>query len=333
MLEADQAGQVFLRQDTKIEPLCCRWYAWSHLISPVQQALNVAFRQLPLLQSFVASPAVHEAAARDPKLKGGSFVDLTSREVPLVRALMQDMTRRCARLLQFARDLVSFDRQLQASAKGQNVDRLYDNLPPMLAGVTELTYDLNYHPAMRIIEELLYDDSHGRVATQELAFFRGRDEDRKFFLNTPRLDSSALFVVPIPFSHSCIELVARSRLEPIRFSDLPGQLNLEPQARARLREQFTCDEPVRRQPEYHGEDVRVRYFGHACVLLQTSRVSILVDPLFGWDADEAGHKLVFGDLPDHIDYVFLTHNHHDHFSPEVLLQLRGRIGQILVPRN
>jgi hypothetical protein len=59
----------------------------------------------------------------------------------------------------------------------------------------------------------------------------------------------------------------------------------------------------------------------------------LIDPVVAWDRDTDVARLTFADLPDFIDYVFLTHNHQDHVCPEVLLQLRERIGTILVPRN
>ena len=57
------ATQAFLKPDVKIELLVGRWFAWPHLISPVQHAMNIAFRHLPLMQSFVANPQVHVAAA------------------------------------------------------------------------------------------------------------------------------------------------------------------------------------------------------------------------------------------------------------------------------
>ncbi|MFC5743639.1 MBL fold metallo-hydrolase [Dyella tabacisoli] len=324
--------QLYLAASTKIEPLCSKWYAWSHLVSPVQRALNVTFRQLPLLRSFIASPAVHEVATSDSTLMGGSFVHLRKNDLPAVRALVQEMTARCASLIRFAEDLLNFDRQLQATATGANIDHLYESLPPALAGALEITYDLNNHPTLRVIEELLYDSDLSGIDTQALAFSRTRDEQRKFFLNTPRVDEAERFIVPTPFAAGSLSLLAGSRVRPTAFAELVESLGIEPASEARFREFFTPHAPVRNAPQYRGDDVRLRYFGHACVLLQTSTVSILIDPLFAWD-EESGDKLVFNDLPDFIDYVFLTHNHHDHFSPEVLLQIRDRIGRILVPRN
>ena len=330
---ASDIEPVYLMERTKIEPLCCRWYAWSHVISPMQLALNVAFRQLPLLRSFLANPGVHESACKDTKLLGGSFVHLSKSESGAVRELVSDITNRCASLIQLAQDFLAFDKQLQASAKGANVDHFYELLPQTLAGLTEITYDLNNHPTLRILEELLYNTPLDGVQTQELALSKIADENRKFFLNTPRLNSPGQLVITMPFADEAVNTLARSRIEALPFSDIAQQLRLPAEVRPRLREFFSTAKPPRNDPTYAGDEVRVRYFGHACVLIQTASVSILIDPLFAWENDETGGRLVFSDLPDFIDYVFVTHNHHDHFSPEVFLQLRDRIGTILVPRN
>jgi hypothetical protein len=45
----------------------------------------------------------------------------------------------------------------------------------------------------------------------------------------------------------------------------------------------------------------------------------------------APDRFTFADLPAHIDYVLLTHNHQDHVLLETLLALRPCIGQICVP--
>jgi hypothetical protein len=60
---------------------------------------------------------------------------------------------------------------------------------------------------------------------------------------------------------------------------------------------------------------------------------VLIDPMFAFDRPQDGGGLTFHDLPDFVDYVFISHFHHDHFCPEHLLQLRGRVGRFLVPRN
>lgn len=62
VVNASAALPVFLKPDVKLEPLVCRWYAWSYLIGPAQLALHITYRILPLLESFATNPAVHIGA-------------------------------------------------------------------------------------------------------------------------------------------------------------------------------------------------------------------------------------------------------------------------------
>ncbi|WP_266157606.1 MBL fold metallo-hydrolase [Dyella silvatica] len=329
----DASVPVFLDSNVKIEPLTFRWYAWSHLVSPVSLALNLAYRYLPMLKSFIANPGVHEAAAKNPKMLGGSFLELRQQDIGQVRALQQTMLQQGAALLGFADDLLALDRQLHKTETGFSLDHLYSKLPASLAGMVEAGYDLNNRSSLRIAEELAYHDAQLSVPAQEIGFSRTRDDMRNFFLNTPRLETQERLILPAAFAHACFDLLSASRITPVPFGELADALGADAAVRERLRGYFQLEPPPRNAPEFHGEGVRLRYFGHACVLIQSNEVSILVDPFLTWDRDDAEGRLTFHDLPDHIDYVFFTHNHQDHFSIEALLQLRNRIGTILVPRN
>jgi L-ascorbate metabolism protein UlaG (beta-lactamase superfamily) len=78
----------------------------------------------------------------------------------------------------------------------------------------------------------------------------------------------------------------------------------------------------------------MRYFGHACILVETKDVSILVDPLisyYGYESTVDHFSDI--DIPDIIDYVLITHNHQDHILFETLLPLRHKIRNIIVPRS
>src|SRR5882724_1676789 len=99
MIEPQKDVNVFLRSDTKIEPLSCGWYTWGHLLPPIQHALNIAFRQLPLLRSFVANPSIHAAATMDPTLLGAPFIQLQKEDVPRISALAADTAGRCGDLI------------------------------------------------------------------------------------------------------------------------------------------------------------------------------------------------------------------------------------------
>jgi L-ascorbate metabolism protein UlaG (beta-lactamase superfamily) len=86
--------------------------------------------------------------------------------------------------------------------------------------------------------------------------------------------------------------------------------------------------------KYNGSNVRMRYFGHACILIETKDLSILVDPLisyYGYESDVSHFSDM--DLPDSIDYVLITHNHQDHILLETLLPLRHKVKNIIIPRT
>jgi L-ascorbate metabolism protein UlaG (beta-lactamase superfamily) len=330
----DAYDRVFLRSNVKVEPLSFRWYVWSHLLSPVSYALNLTHRYLPMMKSFISNPAIHEAASRDPLLIGGAFIDLQASEVSKVRNLLFDTMKRAAYFINLAEDLGTLDRQLQREATGFRLDDIYERLPSTLRGLVEATYDLNNHPSIRVIEQLACNEGKLNLAsTQEICLSDVRDEDRKFFLNTPRMDSTGGVVVSLPFIDRRLDLIAAGRIQPISFTELAESLRIGAATRSRFREFFTTNPPLRNDPDYRGDGVRIRFFGHACALLQTSDVSVLIDPFVTWDRNSLEHRLTFDDLPDFVDCVFLTHGHQDHFSAELLLQLRNRIGRILVARN
>jgi L-ascorbate metabolism protein UlaG (beta-lactamase superfamily) len=109
-----------------------------------------------------------------------------------------------------------------------------------------------------------------------------------------------------------------------------------PQSKQQLFQSFfTTTPPLRSEDRnYHGEGIRIRYFGHACILVQTKSVSILFDPVISYPikADNIP-RYTLSDLPDSIDYVVITHNHQDHVMFETLLQLRHKIRHIVFPTH
>jgi L-ascorbate metabolism protein UlaG (beta-lactamase superfamily) len=323
---------VFLRPEVKVEPLVCGWYAWVHLISPVQHALNITYRHLPLLQSFEKNPDVHFAASSDPSLFGGPFVDLPPEAVPEVQRLIEQTQQRCSRLIQLAQDLKRLDRSLQESAKGYSLDELYSAIPESLSGLVEFLYDINNHPRLRFHEALVYDEYLDSSA-QQISLSLTQEEKRPFFMTTPRVDSPECVVLPIPFADSRVDRLASLRTQPAPLAEIAETLGVPAARRATLDKMFTTEPPPKASSKPHGDEISVRYFGHACVLMQSATTSVLVDPMFCVETEKADGRLTLYDLPEHIDYVVLSHSHHDHCSPEILLQLRHRIGRIVVPGN
>ncbi|MCF2529262.1 Rieske 2Fe-2S domain-containing protein [Yinghuangia soli] len=82
----------------------------------------------------------------------------------------------------------------------------------------------------------------------------------------------------------------------------------------------------------------VHFYGHACIYVQTPDVSLVVDPWFTrrgaflstWHQFPRNDQLDLEPLRA-ADYVFLSHEHRDHFDPEFLRTLRPDT-KILIPR-
>jgi L-ascorbate metabolism protein UlaG (beta-lactamase superfamily) len=323
---------VYLRPEAKLEPLVCRFYAWPHLIAPAQLALHIAFRFVPLLRSFIDNPGVHLAASADPNLYGGPFVDLGADDLPRVSALLADIESRCAPLLTLAHDLRALDARLQQEATGQGVGAFYAELPASLRGLVEVLYDQNHRPALRLFERLLAD-AYDLAETQEIMLTLADEGDRPFFMSTPRVERPGNMFFAMPFTDPRIDALAEMRSRPAAFARIAALFGIEGDMHEQFQRYFTRTAPPDRKREVPAPGrVRVRYFGHACVLVETAETSFLFDPMLALEPLGDG-RLCLSDLPEQIDYVVLSHPHQDHFNPEMLLQLRSRIGQVVVPRN
>jgi len=328
----DPSETVYLSPEVKLEPLVCRWYAWPHLLSPVQLALHVTYRLLPLLQSFAGNPMVHVAANRDPKMYGGPFMSLKESDAPAVRALAKDTTATCAALITLAQDLHELVAGLPERASGYSFNDFYGALPASLKGLVEFLYDVNNQPSVRLFEPLVYAE-HRSVALQEVMLHRIGEHDRSFFMSTPRLQPPDSLSFKMKFSDKRIDALSLSRMQPASLRELAALLEVKEADLPLFRSFFT---PTAPQPKdlacYGGDGVRMRFFGHACVLFQTRDVAVLFDPCFALEPHDDG-RFTMADLPDFIDHVVLTHSHQDHFNVEMLVQLRHRIGRVVVPRN
>jgi L-ascorbate metabolism protein UlaG (beta-lactamase superfamily) len=323
---------LYLRQDTLAEPLVNRWYATSYLISPMTAPMMVANAHLPTLRSFVAAPMVHVSALKNPEMQGGNYIDYGPERVDDIKALIATTQTVQAPLLRFADAVKQLDHMLAMEGKGFSLEPLYPRIPPALKGYVELTYDLQSQPAMRFIEGLLYRSPVYQRETQAMALSPYPGDVRPFVLSTPRLDNPDLLLVQQPFDSPAWNDFFRARLCPTSPAALAEKLSIAPADRARFDALFTPEPPAPREP-YTGDGVRVRYFGHACVLLETAQTSVLVDPQVSYPNPAGAARFTSHDLPAQIDYVMFTHDHHDHVMFETLLPLRHRIRNVVVPKS
>lgn len=323
---------LFLKGHTKVEPLVDQWYAWSQLIPPATFARNITERHLAIMDSYIAAPQVHASAVKNPKMLGGPFVDYDGGRVDEIRALRDATVHRRAELIRLSQSLVKLSDLLESKARGHSLHPLYPLVPDQLRGYVELNYDKQDRPSFRLLEPLLYESRFYDSSAQTLMLSNITGDDRPFVLSTPRLPAEGHLHLEVPFDDPRIDLLFRTKTEPRSWRALCDLFPLDGDARALFRSFFTTDAPAPYQP-YDGPGLRWRYFGHACILIETAGISMLFDPVLSYTYESEISRYTYADLPDRIDYVLITHNHLDHMLFETLLQLRHKIGAIVVPRN
>lgn len=322
-----------LRRDLIVEPLIGGWYAWLLLLSPLSRALLLARQQLPLLESFMREPQLHAAALANPQMAGGPFVDLPAAAQPAVRELAARTRARCAEQLALAEQWIEFNEQLLDEAVGDSLAPLWSRVPVALDGVLSLAYDTADQPVLRVFEALLYDDPLYDRGAQSIELYCADADARSFVLSTPRLRSEERLRVGLPFDDVRLDrlFAARGRaLDELERDELAEELGLDRVAFARMFE-LAMSEPAL-EPEPRPASPRVRYLGHACVLIEDRETTLLVDPLIPSAGSSEVPRLCYEQLPARIDYALITHGHQDHLVLETLLQLRGRIETVVVPR-
>lgn len=323
---------VYLKPNVALDPLYQQWYAWPHLISPATAAMNVLNRHVRIMDSFIQAPSIHQRFARNPKLIGGPFMGHEAARVDEVRAL-RDRTRRDQKhMIEFAEAIEELRQLLRHDAHGYSLDQLYQHVPQPLRGYVELFYDLDNHPAFRFFESLLYRSRYYDISAQSIALYLIEQHKRSFVLSTPRLADDGALHLHIPFSHPGLDTLFRMRDHPGSYAHVRELLEITAVQEPAFRILFT-DKPPSPRVALPRADVRVRYFGHACLLLEADGVSFLTDPVISPGGDAEVSRETYTDLPQHIDCVLITHNHQDHVLFETLLQLRHKINQVVVPRS
>lgn len=326
------SDKVYFRQDVVAEPLVNQWYAWSYLIAPATAAMYIANSHLKIMRSFVSAPQVHVAALKNPAMLGGPFLDYDAGKTGEITALINKTVTEQPHMLKLAEAIKTLDEMLQREADGHSLEPLYQKVPDALKGYVELVYDLNNHPSIRFMEGLLYRSPYYNASAQSIALYVDGREERRFAFSSPRLVSDEHLHLQIPFNSPALDELFKMKQVPQPLAYIKSLLGVADEDEALLSSFFTSA-PTASPGRYHGDEIRIRYYGHACVLIETKEISILCDPVVSYH-DEAGiERYTYADLPEEIDYVLITHNHQDHCMFETLLQLRHKIKNIIVPRS
>lgn len=324
--------KVYLRQNVLAEPLFNQWYAWSGLIAPATAAMYIANWHTKIMQSFVANPQVHISALKNSAMMGGPFINYDASRVGDIKALLERTVKEQSHMLEFAEAVKALDALLLNEATGYSLEPLYQKIPALLDGYVELVYDLNNNPSVRFIEGLLYRSPYYNESAQSIALSLIQRDDRSFVLSTPRLEDEGVLHLSIPFNSERLDELFKMKHAPQTLDYIRDVLGVGEKDEA-LFSSFFTDEPPQTLAAYTGDAVRTRYFGHACVLVESKETTILCDPVVSYKLDGGLERYTYADLPERINYAVITHNHQDHCMFETLLQLRHRIDTVIVPRN
>ena len=329
------AGKCYLAEDAYFEPLFNHWYAWPYLLAPASAARHLVFTHRRIMTSFVNNYQLHILAASESALTGAEFLNCTEEQVKDVRALIEKIDAKCADLINLANAITELDERLRAHTSGESLENLYPKVPEALRGYVELCFDMEHHASFRLIEPLLYKSKYYNKSLQSASFGLLRhDGSRPFVLSTPRFADENHVHVEVDFNAPFLDALFRARESPLTVSEA-DRLFGEQTVTGGLPYKALFTEKKPAHPfEPVSEGVRLRYIGHAGFLVETRDVSIAIDPVIANRCDRFANEVIsFSELPARIDYVFLTHNHQDHVNFETLLQLRYKIGTIVVPKN
>lgn len=313
------------------EPLVRQWFAIFPLLPPAMAPMFVANSHLKILRSFVESSKMHAQAVANPAFAGGPFVNVPVERLPDVKALLDRTEREARPLIEFAQAVKELDALLQTEARGGSLEPLYERIPEPLRGYVELNYNLAHSASYRFFEGLLYESRYYQESAQSWMLRLTRDDRRPFVMSTPRLEGPDSVHIAKPLRDETMRRLFAMRDAPADPRDLYEPLGI-PSSSRELFDSFFTEEPPQRPERYDGPGVRVRFFGHACVLLESREATILIDPLVSYRYPSELARFDYSDLPPVIDYVLLTHIHADHVVPEVLLQLRHKIKTVITPR-
>jgi len=322
-----------LSANSRAVPLINSWSAHPYLVSPLTFGLYTRHAHLEMLESFLEDPRLHLASANKLELRGGPFINHAGDPADMAR-FREETLQRCAPQLRAADAINKLYQAVLPQAKGSSLHSLYSQLDESIRCGVDLSYDVCKQPGVRFIEPVFYDAPLYDASLQSCILERATREPRTFVLSTPQIRSSQTAVtLQLPFNNPLWDELHLGHTDPQALIEkLRPHLTLSDQGPIALAG-LLAERPVpSEQTLWPHPTVRIRYFGHACVLLQCAGISILVDPLVSYPDEAPMDHFTLDDLPPRIDYVLITHPHQDHIVLETLLRLRHKIDHVIVGR-
>lgn len=323
---------LYLRQDVQVEPLFNQWRAWTHLIPPATAAMRLVSKHLPLINSYIADSDRPGLDLRYRSNADRARINHNLESMNQIRDLLNRILIEQAELIRLAAAIKQLSDLLADEARGFSLAPLYQKVPASLKGYVELVYDLSNNPSIRFIEGLLYKSSYYKPSSQSYALTILHSDERPSNAGMPRLESETCLLLNRHFAFKGSDLFLDARRHPTSLSDLKDALELDG-TNDKLFHSFLTEAQPAVNIGYTGEGVRLRYLGHASVLLESRDCAILIDPIISYKYPSTIRRYTYEDLPERIDYILITHGHQDHLDLESLLQLRHMTRSIVVPRT
>jgi L-ascorbate metabolism protein UlaG (beta-lactamase superfamily) len=324
--------KLYFKQNILAEPLFNQWYAWPYLIPPASAAMYIANSHVKIMESFVNAPLAHVSALKNPAMRGGPFIDYGPQKATEIKALLDKTVKEQSDMIEFAAGVLKLDQLLATEAQGFSMEAHYQKVPDVLKGYVELVYSLNDNPSIRFLDGLLYKSKLYKTSSQSIALSEINTDWRSFVFSTPRLEHDGWLSLSTPFASEGLDELFKMKSAPQSLDYIKEWLPVEKSMESLFDSFFTEEEPPKPAP-FTEDGVRIRYLGHACLLIETKDVSLLIDPVVSYKFQNEIERCTFADLPANIDYALVTHNHQDHVMFETLLQLRHKIRNVIVPRS
>ena len=327
--------QYYLKEEVYFEPLINSWFAWPYLIPPVTGARHMVNTHRRIMTSFVNNYKLHILANKEPGMAGAEFLDCTESQVADIKQLIADINTKHADLVELSQAVKQLDDLMRAHTSGESIEYLYEQIPGPLKGYVELNLDMYHNPSYRLLESLLYKSPLYKTSLQTVSFgMMSKVGERPFVLSTPRLPDENHLQVNADYNNPVLSKILATRDIPLTMAEIDALFaQFETSGGLDYKEMFTTERGEKTYLPVE-EGVRINYIGHAGFLIETSDVAIMIDPVIASRDEKNGDNVIsFNQLPEKIDYICLTHLHQDHVNFETLLQLRHKIGSLVVPKN
>jgi L-ascorbate metabolism protein UlaG (beta-lactamase superfamily) len=323
---------MFLKPNVAAKPLLNHWPLWPQLIPPASAAMVVAKVHASIMNSYLAVPSAHAEACQKPGLRGGPWVNYEKPRLSEIRELLSKTQKLQAPLFELAAALQTLDDLLRREAKGFSLESLYASVPAPLRGMVELVYDTNNQPGVRILEGVAYASAAYQPELQQVELKLVDRDWLPYERSTPVLDDGNSVFLNMPFADARLDRLFETRDSSREVAVLAEELGVRQHQLDMFGGLFTHERAETRYVPPDAGEVRIRYMGHAAVLMESREVSILTDPFLSYEYPNSVPRYTFEDLPPRLDYVLISHVHSDHLHIETLLRLRSRVQTIVVPR-